>query len=239
MWVGYCPDEIKIYPNQLLENAELYEVWQRGDFVPYTTEQIVDLLVAIKPTVPRYCRVNRVIRDIPSNNVVEGNKRTSLRMDVHQELDRRGKACQCVRCREVRGKEVAECELTLNDLVYHTGEAEEHFISFDATGDKLAGFLRLSLPGENSPQTGLADLDSAALIREVHVYGQSIEVGESKSGAAQHIGLGTRLLDEAEKIAREHGFRRMAVIAAVGTREYYRNRGFDPGELYMVKSLED
>ncbi len=108
MWQGYCPDEIKIYPNQLLENAELYQIWQRGEFIPYTTEEIVELLVQIKPTVPRYCRVNRVIRDIPSTNVVEGNKRTSLRMDVHQELAARGTACQCVRCREVRGKQVDE-----------------------------------------------------------------------------------------------------------------------------------
>ena len=238
MWEGYCPDEIKIYPNQLLENAELYQYWQRGEFIPYTTEQIIELLVQIKPTVPRYCRVNRVIRDIPSTNVVDGNKRTSLRMDVHQEMAERGTACECVRCREVRGKGVDEGKLSLNDLVYQTGEAEEHFLSFDTPSDKLAGFLRLSLPGENSPQTGLADLEGAALIREVHVYGQSIEVGDSQEGAAQHIGLGTRLLQHAEEIAMQRGFQRMAVIAAVGTREYYARRGFEIGELYMVKSLQ-
>ncbi len=237
MWQGYCPDEIKIYPNQLLENAELYHIWQRGEFTPYTTEEIIDLLVKIKPTVPRYCRVNRVIRDIPSTNVVEGNKRTSLRMDVHKEMARRGTACKCVRCREVRGREVEENALTLNDLVYHTGEAEEHFLSFDTPEDRLAGFLRLSLPGETSPQTRLDDLDGAALIREVHVYGQSIEVGDSKEGAAQHIGLGTSLLEEAERIARQRGYRRLAVIAAVGTREYYAQRGFEMGKLYMFKKL--
>ena len=129
-------------------------------------------------------------------------------------------------------------DLTLNDLIYHTGEAEEHFLSFDTPGDKLAGFLRLSLPGDNSPHTGLTDLEGAALIREVHVYGQSIEVGDSQTGAAQHIGLGTRLLQKAEEVARQKGFKRMAVIAAVGTREYYANRGFEIGERYMVKSLE-
>jgi len=239
LWQGYCPDEIKIYPNQLLENAELYQIWQRGEFRPYTTEEIVELLVQIKPTVPRYCRVNRVIRDIPSNNVVAGNKRTSLRMDVHQEMAARGTSCQCVRCREVRGKQVAEENLILNDLVYHTGEAEEHFLSFDTPNDKLAGFLRLSLPGEGSPQTGLVDLEGAALIREVHVYGQSVELGDSKEGAAQHIGLGTQLLQKAEEIAQQQGFTRMAVIAAVGTREYYANRGFELGELYMIRSLQD
>ena len=237
MWQGYCPDEIKIYPNQLLENAELYHIWQRGEFTPYTTEEIIELLVQIKPTVPRYCRVNRVIRDIPSTNVVEGNKRTSLRMDVHKEMAKRGTACKCVRCREVRGREVDENALALNDLIYHTGEAEEHFLSFDTPEDRLAGFLRLSLPGEVSPHIGLDDLDGAALIREVHVYGQSIEVGDSKEGAAQHIGLGTSLLEEAERIARQGGYRRLAVIAAVGTREYYAQRGFEMGNLYMVKTL--
>ncbi len=97
LWQGFCPDEIKIYPNQLLANAELYEVWKRGGFQPYTTRQLIDLLADIKPTIPRYCRVNRVIRDIPSTHVVEGNRRTSLRQDVQKELRRRGTRCQCVR----------------------------------------------------------------------------------------------------------------------------------------------
>ncbi|MDO8624542.1 MAG: radical SAM protein, partial [Candidatus Diapherotrites archaeon] len=73
LWGGLNPDEIKIYPNQLLANAELYEYWQRGEFHPYTTQQLIDLIADIKPSIPRYCRVNRVIRDIPSTNVVEGN----------------------------------------------------------------------------------------------------------------------------------------------------------------------
>ncbi len=237
MWDGHCPDEIKIYPNQLLENAELYQVWQQGLYRPYTTEELIELLVEIKPTVPRYCRVNRVIRDIPSTNVVEGNKRTSLRMDVHREMKQRGTACQCVRCREVRGRSVNEGHLQFSDFVYHTGEAEEHFLSFDTPEDRLAGFLRLSLPGTDSPHTGLSELDGAALVREVHVYGQSVEVGDSKEGAAQHIGLGTRLLEQAEAIARQNGFKKLAVISAVGTRDYYAGRGFEMGELYMVKGI--
>jgi elongator complex protein 3 len=93
------------------------------------------------------------------------------------------------------------------------------------------------LPRENSPQTGIRDLDGAALIREVHVYGQSLAVGAEKDGAAQHAGLGTRLLEEAERIARTGGFKSMAVISAVGTRGYYLGRGFKRGELYLVKEL--
>jgi elongator complex protein 3 len=237
LWDGFCPDELKIYPNQLLANAELYEYWQRGEFKPYTTQELIDLIADIKPSIPRYCRVNRIIRDIPSTNVVEGNRRTSLRQDVQTEMKKRGTICQCVRCREVRGKSVKTGKLELDDLVYQTGTAEEHFISFVTPDDKLAGFVRLSLPGKESPKTGITDLTNAALIREVHVYGQSLAVGAEKDGAAQHMGLGTSLLEEAERIAKENGFERMAVISAVGTRKYYLGRGFERGEYYLVKGL--
>lgn len=237
LWEDFCPDEIKIYPNQLLANAELYEYWQRGEFKPYTTEELVDLIADIKPTIPRYCRVNRVIRDIPGNNVVEGNRRTSLRQDVHDEMKRRGTRCQCVRCREVKGKAVALSAMRLDDHAYSAGKAEEHFISFNTEDDRLAGFIRLSLPSRESPATGMTDLDGAALIREVHVYGQSLPVGAEKTGAAQHVGLGTRLLEEAEKIAKQKGFGKLAVISAVGTRQYYLDRGFERGEYYLVKNI--
>jgi elongator complex protein 3 len=178
-----------------------------------------------------------VIRDIPSTNVVEGNRRTSLRQDIHDEMKRRGTYCQCVRCREIRGKNINTDLLQLDDMVYEAGSAEEHFLSYITPDDKLAGFIRLSLPGKDSPLTEISDLDGAALIREVHVYGQSLPVGAEKKGAAQHVGLGTRLLEEAENIARAKGFTRMAVISAVGTRGYYLERGFERGELYLVKSL--
>jgi elongator complex protein 3 len=199
LWNDFCPDEIKIYPNQLLANAELYEYWQRGEFQPYTTDELVQLIADIKPSIPRYCRVNRVIRDIPSNNVVEGNRRTSLRQDVQETMKQRGTRCQCIRCREVKGKTVELSSLHMDDLIYQAGKAEEHFIAFNTTEDGLAGFIRLSLPSAGSPDTGISDLAGAALIREVHVYGQSLAVGAEKSGAAQHVGLGTRLLEEAER----------------------------------------
>ena len=237
LWQGFCPDEIKIYPNQLLANAELYEYWKRGEFHPYTTEQLIDLIADVKTTIPRYCRVNRVIRDIPSTNVVEGNRRTSLRQDVHDEMKRRGTHCECIRCREVKGKPVDPALLKLDDLIYGADHAEEHFISYVTPDDKLAGFIRLSLPSKDAPLTQLDDLDDAALIREVHVYGQSLPVGGEKTGAAQHVGLGTKLIQHAEQVAKQNGFKRMAVISAVGTREYYLERGFERGELYLVKNI--
>jgi elongator complex protein 3 len=237
LWQGVCPDEIKIYPNQLLANAELHAYWLRGEFNPYTTEDLVELLADIKPAIPRYCRVNRVIRDIPSTNVVEGNRRTSLRQDVHKELERRGTRCGCIRCREIRSADIEASLLRMNDLCYAVDGALEHFISFDTPDDRLAGFLRLSLPDQYSPAPGIPELKDTAMIREVHVYGQSLAVGTEKAGAPQHAGLGTALLRHAETVARQAGFARLAVISAVGTRQYYLDRGYSRGDLYLLKSI--
>lgn len=238
LWDGLAPDELKIYPTQLLPGTALLAHWQRGEYRPYTTEELVNLLADLKPTVPPYCRINRVIRDIPSTHVVEGNRRTSLRQDVHAEMARRGTRCRCIRCREVRGQPVQPSLLRLEDYVYRADFAEEHFLQFVAPDDRLAGFLRLSLPLPEAPEVGMAeDLAGAAIVREVHVYGPSLPVGEEAPGAAQHVGLGTRLLRAAERIAREAGYRRLAVIAAVGTRRYYLARGFARGRWYLVKPL--
>jgi len=238
LWVegGLNPDELKIYPCQLLKSAELYRYWQAGEYHPYTEQELIDLIADLKETVPRYCRINRVIRDIPSPNVIEGNRNTSLRQDVGVEMRRRGTACQCIRCREVRGQKVRSADLVLNDLVYYPAYAEEHFISYNTSDDKLAGYLRLSLPKRDN-LLALDDLQGAAIIREVHVFGQSLEVGTEQAGAAQHLGLGSALILEAEHISREKGFKRLAVISAVGTRAYYAARGFELGQLYMVKDL--
>ena len=234
---AYCPDELKIYPCQLLENTELYEIWKEGKYQPYSEETLLDLIADIKTQVPRYCRINRIIRDIPSTYVVAGNKNSSLRQDVQREMSRRGTICACIRCREVRKKQVSAQEVKLNDLVYKPAHAEEHFLSFDTVDDHLAGFLRLSLPGDTEV-SGIEELRDAAIVREVHVYGQSLEVGEDRVGMAQHSGLGTRLLEEAERIAKDAGYRQLAVIAAVGTRTYYAGRGFELGAYYMIKKLK-
>ena len=51
------------------------------------------------------------------------------------------------------------------------------------------------------------------------------------------IGLGTQLIEKAAQIAAQNGFKQLAVIAAIGTRKYYQSRGFNRGQLYMVKPL--
>jgi len=239
LWVdqGMDPDELKIYPCQLLRNSELFDYWEKGEFHPYSETELIKLIADLKETIPKYCRVNRVIRDIPSPHVVQGNRNTSLRQDVVVEMQKRGTKCQCIRCREIRDEQVVYEELIMHDIEYHAADAEEHFISFDTKSGGLAGYCRLSLPnGDNILR--IPDLDHAAIIREVHVYGQSLEFGAEKSGAAQHIGLGSSLIKQAEKISREKGYMRLAVIAAIGTQGYYSARGFSMGDLYMAKAIQ-
>ncbi|MCD4751549.1 MAG: tRNA uridine(34) 5-carboxymethylaminomethyl modification radical SAM/GNAT enzyme Elp3 [Anaerolineaceae bacterium] len=239
--LGFSPDELKIYPTQLLENTVLYDRWKTGEYHPYTTEQLINLIAEIKPTIPRYCRLNRVIRDIPSNHVVEGNKRTSLRQDVVQELKHRGQHCSCIRCREVRDNKINPDKLKLIDEIYYPAYTEEHFLEFVTEDDKLAGFLRLSFPNPEQDMAWrdnfLPDLEDAAIIREIHVYGQSLTVGGEQNGAAQHIGLGTALIEEAVLLAKTHGYQHLAVISAIGTHRYYVKRNFKMGESYMIRDI--
>jgi elongator complex protein 3 len=231
------PDELKIYPTQLLPGTDLETIWAQGEYRPYTLTELVDLLVELKPTIPRYCRVNRVVRDIPSHHVLEGNRRTSLRQDVLRALDERGTSCRCIRCREVRSTHIPQDGLLAQDLEYPAAGGMEHFLSFDTPDDRLVGYLRLWLPGAASARLDLPDLQQAAVVREVHVYGRSLALGEPSEGAAQHSGVGARLMARAERLAAQAGFRRMAVIAALGTRPYYRRLGYQLGESYMLKSL--
>lgn len=233
---GINPDEMKIYPCQLLRNAELYQYWERGEYRPYEEQELIDLLADIKPTVPRSCRINRVIRDIPSNHVVEGNRNTSLRQDVAQEMKKRGSTCQCIRCREIRKGKIDDRNLVLDEQVYKAGWAEEHFLSYNTQDDHILGFLRLSLPSANH-FFPVEELQDAAIIREVHVYGQSVELGGEGSGSVQHRGLGSSLIEKAAEIALSKGYRKLTVISAVGTREYYAARGFTLTDLYMVRDL--
>lgn len=242
------PDELKIYPCSLIADTELYDRWLAGAYRPYTEEELVALLADVKPTIPPYTRVNRLFRDIPAHHIQAGVKVSNLREVVHQELARRGEGCGCIRCREVRRQDVREADLRLGDFVYETDLTLEHFLHFtvpaEAETDRpaapggrlLAGFLRLSLPktAEAGSRAFLDEIRGSAMIREVHVYGPALAIGREESGAAQHVGVGTRLLAEARRISRGAGFRRISVIAATGTRAYYADRGFAPGELYMT-----
>ncbi|MCX7683474.1 MAG: GNAT family N-acetyltransferase, partial [Anaerolineae bacterium] len=228
------PDELKIYPTVLLENTALYCYWQRGEYHPYDEETLVKLLARCKSLVPPYCRINRLMRDIPAPNIVAGVRKSNLRQLVQERMAHEGLACRCIRCREVRGQGVDVATLRLERLDYETDATQECFLSYVTPQGGLAGFLRLSLPRVQPP---VAELAGCAVIRELHVYGPALELGSRREQAPQHAGIGTRLLDEARRVARQAGFRRLAVIAAVGTRSYYRERGFQAGELYMCEEI--
>jgi elongator complex protein 3 len=235
---AFRPDELKIYPCSLIEGTELYNRYTRDEYKPYTDAELIEILVACKSIVPPYCRINRVIRDIPANYIVAGSTTSDLRMVAQREMKRRGLQCHCIRCREVRTEKIDAVELRLDTLAYNTNATTEYFLSFVTPRNKIAGFLRLSLPSPTAPRDEIIDeIRGCAMIREVHVYGPALELGTESSGQAQHAGLGTRLIEQAMQIARGAGFKRLAVISAIGTREYYRKHKFDLGELYMTRSI--
>lgn len=231
------PDELKLYPCMLVENAELYDYYQRGEYKPYTEEEVLEVLVQTMPMTPRYVRLNRVIRDFPTTNVVEGNKKANLRQIAQREIKKRGLTLEDIRIREIRREKVTWDDLELRIETYETDGTVEHFLSYETADNRLAGFLRLSFPEKNVTHP-LPELQNHAMIREVHVYGPVLNLGESSQGEAQHIGVGSKLIHKAKEMAKAAGYINIAVISAVGTREYYRkHHGFEMNGLYMTASL--
>lgn len=232
----FCPDELKVYPCSLIESAELMKRYQDGTWKPYSHDELLFVLVEAFKRTPEYCRLTRVIRDIPSTDIVVGNHLTNFRQIVDEALVRQGATSGDIRWREVREAEIDPSELFLDEVRYDGGVSEELFLQFITPARKIAGFLRLSLPKPDYAPLH-EDLSAAAIIREVHVYGQSLGIGETAQGKAQHSGLGKQLIEQAANIARQHGYERLAVISAIGTRDYYRKRGFVDGTLYQVRDL--
>jgi elongator complex protein 3 len=231
---AFRPDELKIYPCSLIESAELMAYHQDGRWRPYEHDELLHVLTECLQRAPAYCRVTRVIRDIPGTDIVEGNKLTNFRELAEGELDRRGVDRQEIRSREVGLRDVEDETLSLSDIEYTTSVGREHFLQFTTSDGQLAAFLRLSLPTEPVPITEIA---TSAMIREVHVYGVVVGLGQRQNGRSQHVGLGTRLIERASELARHAGFSDLAVISSVGTREYYRRLGFEDGEMYQRKGL--
>lgn len=232
----FRPDELKVYPCSLIESAELMQYYQRGDWQPYSHDELLSVLVATFKDTPEYSRLTRVIRDIPSTDIVEGNQLTNFRQVVEQELEKRGERCMDIRAREIRHQRVGLDELHLDELWYNSNMSDEIFMQFITDDRQIAGFLRLSLPYKDEVAIH-EELEGAAMIREIHVYGQSLGIGDDKSGVAQHSGLGKALIERAIELATERGYQHMAVISAIGTREYYRKRGFYDKQLYQIRDL--
>ncbi len=244
----YRPDMIKIYPCTVVPQAELYGWWKAGRYTPYPDDELVEMLIAAKSRhVPRWCRISRLIRDIPSNNIVAGNAMTNLRETVQREMKKRGLTCRCLRCREIghaakTAPHLHRARPRLFDDSYEASGGTEHFLSFeDRSRRAIFAFCRLRLPPQ-PPDAEIAallpEIDGAAFVRELHTYGQLVPIAGRTARASQHTGLGRRLLAEAERLAAAAGFRRLAVIAGVGVRPYYRKLGYRLVGTYMVKKLE-
>ena len=232
----FRPDELKIYPCSLIASAELMRFYEDGRWRPYEQDELLELVTACLAETPEYCRVTRVIRDIPGTDIVVGNKTTNFRQLAERELARRGLAGRDIRSREVRDCRLDPSEVTLREVDYTTAVGRELFLAAETADDRLAGFLRLSLP-ERPDSAGVPGSEGSAMIREVHVYGQMVALGESPVGSAQHGGLGGRMIARAAELATTAGYPRLAVISAVGTRGYYRRLGFQDRELYQVRPL--
>jgi elongator complex protein 3 len=232
----FCPDELKIYPCSLIESAELMQKYQDGSWRPYTHEELLYVLTEAFKQTPEYCRLTRVIRDIPSTDIVVGNQLTNFRQIVDDSLAKQNLRSPEIRAREIKQQQIKLDDLRLDTVGYASSCSDEIFLQYITEDRLIAGFLRLSLPFKDLPPLH-DDLYAAAIIREVHVYGQSLGIGENSDGKAQHAGLGKLLIERAVEISQERGYANLAVISAIGTREYYRKRGFQDKTLYQVRKL--
>lgn len=230
----FGPDYLKVYPAMTIKGTEMYEMWKRGEYQPYEEEKLIGVLKEIKAETPVWCRIDRLIRDISKKWVSAGKARTNLRQILQQELVKEGKKCKCIRCREVRGGVYdTKVELLVNERESLGGK--ELFLSYENESNLFA-MLRLRLP-EKAEKMLFEELKGAAIIREVHAYGQVAQIDTRDGIKTQHRGLGKRLMIKAEEIAKIRGYKRMAVISAIGTREYYKKLGYSLEGTYMVKDL--
>ena len=223
----FKPDQLKLYPCQVMPCSELEDWYWKRKYVPYSKEKIQDLLIAMLRNVPRYCRVMRVMREIPPEYIVAGTKRIDLRAVIERELRQKKIKLKEIRYREigfVRGE--VNLDLRLKITKYKASKGTEYFLEIVNKSDILFGLLRLRL------------YDNSAIIRELHVYGKALKLGEKSRIATQHKGIGKWLMTEAEKIVKKKKINKLRIISGVGVRDYYRKLGYKFENTYMVKEMK-
>jgi elongator complex protein 3 (tRNA carboxymethyluridine synthase) len=221
----FRPDQLKLYPCQIVESSPLAENYKKIGYVPYTNAQTKDILKKMFKIIPEYCRVMRVMREIPKEKMKVEAASTSMRGELHKELKDSG--IKEIRMREIGFQEDVDLKTKLKIIEYKASKGHEYFLEIVNKDDVLFGLLRLRIK------------DKKAIVRELHVYGQSLVLGE-KGKISQHKGLGKMLMNEAEKIAKKQGCKELNVISGVGVREYYRKLGYELEKSkseFMVKSL--
>ena len=239
---SFCPDMLKIYPCLVTEGSEFYEMWKRGEYEPYTSEQAVDLIVEVKKILPKWVRTMRIQRDIPATLIDAGVKKSNLGELVYNRLEEENIQCQCIRCREVGHKRAHGIEPDYDNIEllrtdYDVTGGHEIFLSIEDPGnDIIIGFTRLRIPSKNTFRPEITP--NSALIRELHVYGQMQKIGKNKENLWQHKGYGGRLLHEAERIAKEeYEKNKLLIISGIGVRDYYRKLGYHKDGPYMSKFI--
>ncbi|HXZ95418.1 MAG TPA: tRNA uridine(34) 5-carboxymethylaminomethyl modification radical SAM/GNAT enzyme Elp3, partial [Dehalococcoidia bacterium] len=225
----FRPDGLKLYPTLVVRGSELERWYRDNRYRPYGDEEMIDLLIAIKTQIPKYVRISRLMRDIPSKFIIAGSRDLALRGTIKKKMEQTGLRCSCIRCREYghrlkSGWAIDKPRLTRMD--YATFGGTEVFLSYEDQNETLFGLLRLRIK------------EGKALVRELHIFGPEVPVGARLEQAAQHRGLGEGLLREAERIAKEE-FKAdiLSVLSGVGARQYYRSLGYNLEGAYMVKVL--
>jgi elongator complex protein 3 len=234
----FRPDMLKIYPTLVIEGTELHQMWKREEYVPYTTEQLVDLLATVKSRLPKWVRIQRIQRDIPSQLIEAGGKKSHVRELAQEELAKRGEKCRCIRCREaghnlLKGNKPEDISLQVEE--YDASGGTEYFVSFeDLEKDILVGFARLRLPSENAHRP---EMKNSSVIRELRTVSQQVPISKRRAGSLQHMGFGEKLIDKCKGLTIENGKERLLVMSGVGAREYYRKLGFERVGPYMGNCL--
>ena len=213
----FKPDMVKIYPCVVTKQAELNNWYQAGKFKPYRDKELTDLLVKIKKITPQWVRINRLGRDIPISNITGGCKISNIRQLLKTN-------CRCIRCREIRNSKSEIRNPKLKIITYQASGGSEYFLQYVDSKNRLYSLLRLRITGQ-------------AIIREVHTYGQALAIRQLAEGNIQHSGLGKKLIERAEKIAKTKSFKKISVISGVGVRDYYCQLGYHLADTYMVKLL--
>jgi elongator complex protein 3 len=227
----FKPDMLKIYPTLVVRGSELYDLWKAGKYKPIDEAYVMAVLEAVYKMAPKWVRIHRVQRDIPSDYIEAGPVRSNLRQELVQKWDKLKKRSNEIRFREVGqvyrrlGKRPENEQISVQK--YKASGGEEYFISVeDKKQNILLGFCRLRIT-----------VCTKAFVRELHVYGETLPLG-SKKGAIQHAGRGKKLLARAEELARKHRCESINVISGVGVREYYRRLGYGLKNGYMVRKLK-
>ena len=236
---AFKPDEIKLYPCALVDGTGLVAHWRDGSWRPYTEGELVNLLADDVLVTPPFTRISRMIRDISAHDIMTGNKKVNLRQLVDLELAKRAQPVQEIRSREIAFGAAASDELSLSEVAYETTNTREVFLQWVTPDNRIAGFLRLSMPNAEYMNAHASDLPAnagEAMIREVHVYGRVAGLHQGGENA-QHRGLGRMLIERACDIARNNGYTAINVISAIGTRGYYRKQGFADNGLYQQRRL--